>query len=79
MRSVESRRVLAGIAAASLMLAAVLICSVEERIKPVWSIRSPVAPSHLWADRWADILAQALVLLATAAAVAHTLRRVGGA
>jgi len=76
---VENRRILAGIAAVSLMLTALLICSVEAHIKPAWGIRSPVAPSYLWADRWADILAQALVLLATAAAVAHTLRRVGGA
>ena len=74
----ESRRLLAGIAAASLALAALLICGVEAHVKPLWSVRRPVAPSHLWADRWADILAQALVLLATAAAVAHVLRRVGG-
>jgi len=57
-----------------LAAAAALMWALEGGIEPLWEARSPAPPAYLWVDRWVDVLVQALILLGTAAAVAHILR-----
>lgn len=70
----ESRRVLTAVSAICLAAAAVALAMAEELVKPAWRPRPPAPPVYLWVDRWVDVMAQALVLLAAMAAVAHLLR-----
>ena len=68
-------RLLALMSAIALILIVLVVCRVEEAIKPLWEVRGFVEPYHMWVERWVDVLAQALVLLASVAAVSHLLRR----
>lgn len=62
--------------ALSLLLIALLALHISARIEPSWSARESIPPAYLWGARWADVMAQALILLAAVAAVSHVLKRV---
>jgi len=74
----NSSRMYFAATALSLLLIALLALRISARIEPSWNAREPLPSAYLWSARWADVIAQALILLAAIAAVAHVLRRVTG-
>jgi hypothetical protein len=76
-RSVKSSsKVYLAIAALSLLLIALAALYIGARIEPSWSARVLKYPAYPWGARWADVVTQALILLAAVAAVSHVLKRV---
>lgn len=63
--------------AAATTAVALALLIVEREVRPVWTAARAEPLSLLWTARWADMLAQLLLLVAVVVAISHLLSEVG--
>lgn len=71
-------RYLTALAALFVAIVFAVVLNVEREIQPLWASRGGISVAYMWIARWADLLAQSMMLLAIIVAISHLLKEVIG-